>query len=74
MPVTDRLKLASDVKSTVYGKEFHTFTTLTRYNKEVSTSCVITSRLLPSRPINYQLQSLHMRPVTQSITVMIVMM
>jgi len=43
MLVTDPLKLASDEKSTVHGKEFHTLTTLS--NKEVSTSCVITAGL-----------------------------
>jgi len=31
--VTDRLKLAIDEKSTVHGKEFHAFTTLSHNKK-----------------------------------------
>jgi len=41
--VTDSLRLASDEKSTVHGRVPHIYYF---FNKEVSTSCVITSRLI----------------------------
>ena len=37
--VTDRLKLTSDEKSTVHGKEFHTFTTLSTKRSRLCVQC-----------------------------------